>query len=101
MTRKEEIQEKAKSLYYHFCVRETCKGDEDDCTNCPYGKVIEPLVSMAKWADQHPRKGLVDIEKACEWLKDNARDYTYDDYDNLAYIQIHQFIKDFKKAMEE
>lgn len=29
----------------------------------------------AEWADSRPRKGLVDIEKACEWLKDNANEY--------------------------
>lgn len=71
MTREEEIEQQAKSLYYHFCVRETCEG-EDDCINCPYGKVIEPLVSMAKWADQHPRKGLWDAEKVIKWLEENT-----------------------------
>ena len=67
MSREEEIEQQAKSLYYHFCIRETCEG-EDNCTNCLHGKVIEPLVTMAKWADKHPREGLVDVEKVCNWI---------------------------------
>lgn len=32
-----------------------------DCVGC--------FIGGAEWADQHPRKGLVDIEKACKNLK--------------------------------
>lgn len=59
ITREEEINKEAKSLYYHFCVRDSCEGEED-CVNCPYGKVQEPLVTMAKWADKHPSVKLVE-----------------------------------------
>lgn len=47
----------------------------------------------AKWADSHPRKGLVDIDKVCEWLIENCP--TNDG------CELYVFIKDFQKAMEE
>lgn len=95
MSRKEEIQEKAKSLYYHFCVRETCEG-EDDCTNCPYGKVIEPLVSMAKWADQNPREGLWDGNKVLAWISQNIESYC-----KLNTKNFNNLLFDLRKAMED
>jgi hypothetical protein len=100
MTREEEIREKAKSLYYHFCVRETCEG-EDDCTNCPYGKVKEPLVTMAEWADSHPQKGLWDSEKVCSFIEENIDNYLYINRDWNAPQIKSNFIEDLKKAMEK
>ena len=41
------------------------------------------------------------IERACEWLKENCRDYSYDDYNNTAYIHITDLIKEFKEEMEK
>ena len=34
--------------------------------------IADFFVCGAEWSDEHPRKGLVDIEKVCEWLKENA-----------------------------
>ena len=46
-----------------------------------------------KWADENPKKGLVDIDRVCEWLDDHLDDYGHDYYDYL--------IADLRKAMEE
>jgi hypothetical protein len=37
---------------------------------------LEGYIKGAKWADQHPRKGLWDAEKVIEWLKKNCT-YTH------------------------
>lgn len=97
MSREEEIREKAKSLYYNFCVRETCEGEED-CTNCSYGKVIEPLVSIAKWADQHPREGLWDATKVIRWLKEHISEYYMTNEFEECFDSMYE---DLKKAMEK
>ena len=39
------------------------------------------------------------IEKACEWLKDNWREYVYQDGDGVVHFGHWEF--DFRKAMEE
>lgn len=93
MSREEEIEQQAKSLYYHFCIRETCEG-EDNCTNCLHGKVIEPLVTMAKWADKHPREGLVDVEKVCNWIS------VYFEK-SIDKITMDYILAMFRKAMED
>ena len=48
------------------------------------------FVAGAQWADEHPKKGLVDIDRACEWLK-NTEIGTFP----------YKLIKEFRKAMEE
>ena len=45
----------------------------------------------AEWSDEHPRKGLVDINKAVEWLETNQH----------GFILTEKDIEDFRKAMEE
>lgn len=44
----------------------------------------------AEWADAHPRKGLVDIEKVCEWLKKGGY-----------FVNNTETMEDFRKAMEK
>lgn len=45
----------------------------------------------AQWADEHPRKGLVDIEKVCEYLMKNDK----------GFILTEMSITELRKAMEE
>lgn len=52
----------------------------------------------AEWADEHPRKGLVDIEKVCKWLLDNTATY---DIQWLGRVKVNDMVKDLRKAMEE
>ena len=48
----------------------------------------------AIWADEHPRKGLVDIEKPCEWLGPIFEDFA-------GYYCGQDLLNSFRKAMEE
>ena len=54
MTREFEILEEARKLHQE---KYNCEG------------VCPDFIKGAEWADSHPRKGLVDIEKVCEVLK--------------------------------
>ena len=72
MTRKEEIKQAASNSY------PVIKGGDDK------------FIQGAEWADEHPRKGLVDIDRACEWLK-NTEIGTFP----------YKLIEEFRKAMEE
>ena len=69
MTRKEEIHKKAIELvdkkYQDLGIKTT-----HECS-------VAACQEMAEWADSHPRKGLVDIEKVCDWLKENSTYYPY------------------------
>ena len=57
MTREEEILEYANTF--------KGKGMESE----ELKEIIRlAIIDGATWADENPRKGLVDIEKACEWL---------------------------------
>ena len=58
-----------------------------------YDACYDSAMEMAEWMKSYM------IENSCLWLEENARDYTYDDYDNTAYIHKQEFIKDFKEAM--
>lgn len=73
-------------------------------------RLYKGIIIGAKWADEHPNKdlkklirkaesydklvskGLVSIERVCEWLSDNMKNYAAFDSD---------MIKDLKKAIEE
>lgn len=89
MTREEEKQEKARELAIKYCK------DVD-----PHGKEVYNIgcaiacCEMADWADQHPKKGLVDIEKVIEYMKKNSR---------FKYLleTDWEVLEDLRKAMEE
>ena len=59
--------------------------------------VMKTHLDATKWADEHPKEGLVSIDKACEWLE----------YVNLDYYQIREgvfsreLVEDFRKAMNK
>lgn len=48
------------------------------------------IISAMEWADEHPRKGLVDIDEACEWLRTT----------NIGAFP-YKLIVEFRKAMEQ
>ena len=58
--------------------------------------VVGGFVQGAKWADEHPKEGMVNkqefIEKACDWLVGNAEDSV----ESALYL-----VAKFKRAMEE
>lgn len=86
MTREEQI-EKAKAELFPI-------GDN--------GRNYEQALSASgfdlgvMWADEHPRKGLVDIDRMCEWLDKNMDKYaTWSDYINP------DIVEDIKQAMKD
>jgi hypothetical protein len=83
MTRKEE-RERA-GLYYANNLDDVKPTDEFSRNLCI--ALGQAYIKGAKWADEHPQKGLIDINKACEYFK------------NLGYSE--DFINDFIKAMEK
>mgnify|MGYP003302812853 CR=1 FL=1 len=52
------------------------------------------FIEGVQWADNHPRKGLVDIEKVCDWLRNNFEHYAYN-------YGIGEVIVGLTEAMEE
>lgn len=61
--------------------------------------IAHDFVQGAIYADQHPRKGLWEAEKVCEWLKENA--WLYDIVQvHCVQTNIDDIIHDLRKAME-
>jgi hypothetical protein len=107
MTREEQIRQA--SIEYTIKDRPMCIGGD------AFSEIMDEMnrnhafEEGAKWADEHPNKdlkrlirkaksydklvskGFVNIEKVCEWLNDNMKNYAAFDSD---------MIKDLKKAME-
>ena len=95
MTREEEIK-KAEVEYFN----------ETYFDGCDYvGEVAKTaaFIAGAKWADEHPKEGMVSIDKACAWLNDTMDYLDCGDYDRLTHYAdtIEEMIDDFRKAMEE
>ena len=61
--------------------------------------IVSEFLKGAEYADSNPRKGLVDIDKACEWLKnDMIEEQAF--YNRLERMAIIDGIVDkFRKAM--
>ena len=73
---------------------------------CDYiGQVAkqEAFIAGARWVDEHPKEGMVSLEKVYATLREML--YTGDVYDRPRLISacdtIEEFIEDFRKAMEE
>ena len=83
MNRKEEIDKNAHEHFAHGC----------------QGSLIDAYIEGAEWADEHPKEGLVDIERVCEYLSK----LTYQEY--AGGPMIRQFdsaeFEKFRKAMEK
>lgn len=84
-------EEKAKEICNHGIP--TC---DLKCESCNIAYHVDGLIQMAEWKDEQfktEKQALID--KACEWLKDNGRNY------HSAYATEDRLIEDFKKAVEE
>lgn len=51
------------------------------------------LLEMAEWADEHPQKGLISLDRACEYLESVFTSLT-------GYYSGAEHTDDFRKAME-
>ena len=84
MSRKEEIEKWAEE----YALKETI-------TDGAYYEALAAFKVGAEWADAHPKKGLVDIDKACEWLRNSGIIH-----DNSGGYERESIIEEFRKAME-
>jgi len=91
MTRKEEILQAA-DKYIHKRVY------EEDCGRT--GDTFSAFIEGSEWANSHPRKGLVDIDKVCEWIKEYGNAYITATEEDGYYLD-RDLISDLKKSMEE
>ena len=58
-----------------------------------FDQVFDAFKNGAKWADEHPKEGLVSIDKACEWWSEW--------FDTHNPYNMGNCIDKFRKAMEE
>ena len=90
MTREEQI-EKAEIEYFN-------KTSFDGCDYVGEVAKTAAFIAGAKWADEHPKEGLVSIDKVCKWLGNR------DVMEKILHCRtslIDDYVKAFRKAMEE
>ena len=87
---KREKEREEASVKYQMSTRPVAIGGSAFEDMVYYMNINPSFIAGAKWADEHPRKGLVDIDKACEWLT-NTTIGTFP----------YKLIEEFRKAMEE
>jgi len=85
MTREEEIKQAANDIF-----------DIEDQKRLNQG-----FIKGAEWADQHPKEGLWDAEKVCDFIASHLTDKSIINNWQLPYQTVQDFIEDLHKAMEE
>lgn len=85
MTRKEQIKQ-AEVKYSNNTMF-------DGCDYVGQAAKEYAFIAGAKWADKNPKKGMVSIEKACEWWSEW--------FDTHNPYNMENCIDDFRKAMKE
>ena len=88
MTREEEIKQTAKNRadQYEHPV---------DWNNC-----YHHYIQGAEWADQHPREGLWDAQKVCDFLK-NKCVFSAANSSVIVEFNGEELVRKLRKAMEE
>lgn len=86
MTREEEIEQQTFAYY------ETCS-DEDIAKS-------KGFIDGAEWADQHPREGLWDAQKVCDFLK-NKCVFSAANSSVIVEFNGEELVRKLRKAMEE
>lgn len=92
MTREEQIIEAGIDLTMR--TRPVCRGGlafEKEMREFNRSKMFE---AGAQWADEHPKQGLINIDKACELVEFLIRPY-------VGPWDIADVVESFRKAMEE
>jgi hypothetical protein len=88
MTREEIIKEAA--------------ADHRDCVCCGFDDPIadaqeESFIVGAEWADEHPKDGMVSLDKVEKYLRENIMMYYY----SKTFDEQEKWFDDFHKVMEE
>lgn len=67
-------------------------------SQCPENELDDDLgwgfLTGVEWADEHPKEGLVSIDKACEYLESAIKPY-------IGYGAACDFVDTFRKIMEK
>lgn len=95
MTREEQIRKNANTYTL------SAFGELDDFLD-----VTDGFIDGAKWADEHPKEGMVSLDKVCEWLEnkcENKKEYISGLFGGPCSINImfENISKDLRKAVEE
>lgn len=96
MTREEQIEHKAEELGQNcFPYERNIWARENVEAKC----VEHAFIYGVKWSDEHPKEGLVSIDKVCEYLKS----LVYQEFGGgpLERTFSDEDIEEFRKAMEE
>lgn len=70
-------------------IRQYLKERNIPITSLEANSIIEGI----KWADEHPKEGLISIDKACEYLESATKLY-------LGYGTTSDFVDTFRKVMK-
>lgn len=104
MTRKEEREQA--SVEYQMSKRPMALGG-DAFADMVYKININPsFIAGAEWADEHPREGLISINKVVDWLRDNFHSYEiadtgYGHIESLNFMDMGMMIEDFLETMKK
>lgn len=64
--------------------------------------IVRTAIETAQWCDEHPRQGLVDVEKVCKYLSEH---FYVGVANQLISKNEHptqaEFLEDFRRAMNE
>jgi len=66
----------------------SCYPNDDYVSYAARGDIAQACIDAINWADEHPRKGLVDIDKVCKWLEKGGY-----------FVNNTETIEDFRNAM--
>lgn len=88
MIREEQIKQRAEAYEW--------TGDQFD--------IKQAFIEGTKWADKHPKEGMVSLDKVCEWIKniDDFSEYIGVIFSGPCSIKFYSdsFVKNLRKAME-
>ena len=98
MDREKQIEEA--SVEYQIQKRPMAIGG-DAFGDMVYRMNINPsFVAGATWSDEHPKKGLINIDDVCEWIDEHIWDYIktrcLSDFEILDEVKFAQLIEDLK-----
>ncbi len=62
--------------------------------------IVSEFIKGAEWADQHPKKGLWDAEKVCDFIKNNCI-FSAANSPLIVEFDGEELVRKLRKAMED
>ena len=98
MIRKEQIQEKASELGQKYFPNEHNIWARKNIE----AKYVElAFIEGAKWADEHPKEGLVSIDKVYTWILKNTYKHVEDNRVSILFSSTNEMMNDLRTTMEK